>query len=165
MDKKMKIYGGYWLQEDMLPQIDDRAVGLVANSLHYASGIDTPENKAFVDAYAKAHKKLPSWFAESAYTAALWTKTALDNVKGKIEDREGFLKAMRTAQIKAPRGPVKLDDYDNPIQNVYISKIEKVKHPVLGDVLMTKPVKTYEAVSQFWTWSPQEFLARGPYKR
>jgi hypothetical protein len=27
MDKKHKIYGTYWLQEDMLPQIDDRAVG------------------------------------------------------------------------------------------------------------------------------------------
>jgi hypothetical protein len=30
---------------------------------------------------------------------------------------------------------------------------------------MTKPVKTYEAVSQFWTWSPEVFMARGPYKR
>jgi hypothetical protein len=26
-------------------------------------------------------------------------------------------------------------------------------------------VKTYEAVSQFWTWEPEEFLARGPYLR
>ena len=29
---------------------------------------------------------------------------------------------MRTVQIKAPRGPLKLDAYDNPIQNVYISQ-------------------------------------------
>ena len=64
MDKKHKIYGTYWLQEDMLPQVDERAVGLIANSLHYASGIDTPENKAFVDAYAAKHKRIPSWFAE-----------------------------------------------------------------------------------------------------
>src|SRR5215207_2698409 len=56
MDKKHKIYGTYWLQEDMLPQVDDRAVGLIANSLQYVSGIDTPENKAFVDAYAAKHK-------------------------------------------------------------------------------------------------------------
>jgi branched-chain amino acid transport system substrate-binding protein len=72
---------------------------------------------------------------------------------------------MRTIEVKAPRGPLKLDAFDNPIQNVYISKIEKTKHPVLGDVLITVPVKTYEAVSQFWTWKPEEFLARGPYKR
>ena len=59
MDKKHKIYGTYWLQEDMLPQVDERAVGLISNSLHYASGIDTPENKAFVDAYAAKHKRHP----------------------------------------------------------------------------------------------------------
>ncbi len=165
MDKKMKIFGGYWLQEDMLSQVDDRAVGLVANSLHYAAGIDTPENKAFVDAYVKANKRLPSWFSESAYTAGLWIKTALDKIDGNISDRDAFLKAMRTVELKAPRGPLKLDAYDNPIQNVYISKIEKRKDPVLGDVLIPVPVKTYEAVSQFWTWTPEEFLARGPYKR
>ena len=38
MDKKHKIYGTYWLQEDMLPQVDDRAVGLISNSLHYVVG-------------------------------------------------------------------------------------------------------------------------------
>lgn len=165
MDKKMKIIGGYWLQEDMLSQVDDRAVGLVANSLHYAAGIDTPENKAFVEAYTKAYKRLPSWFGESAYTAGLWTKTAIDKINGNVEDKDAFLKAMRSVELKAPRGPLKLDAYDNPIQNVYISKIEKRKDPVLGEVLIPVPVKTYEAVSQFWTWKPEEFLARGPYKR
>lgn len=165
MDKKHKLYGMYWLQEDMLPQIDDRAVGLVSNSLHYVSGIDTPENKAFVDAYATKYKRLPSWFAESAYTAGLWVKTAVDKIDGDVENRDAFLKAVRSVQIKAPRGPLRLDEYDNPIQNVYISKVEKVKHPILGDTLVNKPIKTYEAVSQFWTWKPEEFLARGPYKR
>jgi branched-chain amino acid transport system substrate-binding protein len=165
MDKKHKIFGTYWLQEDMLPQVDDRAVGLIANSLHYASGIDTPENKAFVDAYAAKHKRIPSWFAESAYTAGLWTKAAIDSINGNVEDRAAFLKAMRTVQIKAPRGPLKLDEYDNPIQNVYVAKVEKINHPVLGDVKITRPVKTYEAVSQFWTWKPEQFLAKGPYKR
>jgi len=49
----------------------------------------------------------------------------------------------------APRvGPLKLDAYDNPIQNVYVAKVEKIKHPVLGDVLINRPIKTYEAVSQ-----------------
>jgi branched-chain amino acid transport system substrate-binding protein len=165
MDKKHKIFGTYWLQEDMLPQLDDRAIGLISNSLHYVSGIDTPENKAFVDAYAAKYKRVPSWFAESAYTAGLWTKTAIDSINGNVEDREAFLKAMRTVQIKAPRGPLKLDAYDNPIQNVYIGKVQKVKHAVLGDVLMNVPVKTYEGVSQFWTWTPEDFLKKGPYKR
>ncbi|MEQ9642125.1 MAG: ABC transporter substrate-binding protein [Alphaproteobacteria bacterium] len=165
MDKRSKIYGGYWLHADVLPQMDDRALGLVGNSLVYAAGIDTPENKAFVTEFAKRHKIVPSWFAESAYTAALWVKTAIDSIDGKVEDRDAFLQAMRTVSVKAPRGPLKLDDYDNPIQNVYITEIQKVNHPVLGEVLMNVPVKTYEGVSQFWTWKPEDFLAAGPYKR
>ena len=165
MHKKKKIYGGYWMQQDALPQMDDRAVGLIGNALNYAAGIKTPENQAFVDAFAKAYKRLPSWFGESAYTASLWSRTAIDSIKGKVEDRAAFLKAMRTVQVKAPRGPLKLDAYDNPIQNVYISKIEKIKHPALGEVLTNVPFKTYEGVSQFWTWKPEEFLERGPYKR
>jgi branched-chain amino acid transport system substrate-binding protein len=165
MDKKKKIYGGYWMQQDALPQMDDRAIGLIGNSLIYAAGLKTPENQAFTTAFAKAHKRLPSWFGECGYTASLWTKTAIDSINGKVEDREAFLKAMRTVQIKAPRGPLKLDEYDNPIQNVYISRIEKIKHPVLGEVLTNVPFKTYEAVSQFWKWKPEDFLERGPYKR
>lgn len=165
MDKKKKIYGGYWMHQDALPQMDDRAIGLIGNSLHYAAGLDTPENKAFTDAFARKYKRLPSWFAESAYTTGLWTKTAADAIKGRVEDREAFLKAVRSARINAPRGPLRLDEYDNPIQNVYISKIQKITHPVLGEVLTNVPLKTYPAVSQFWTWKPEEFLKQGPYKR
>ena len=84
---------------------------------------------------------------------------------GKFCNPRNAQPVMRTVSIKAPRGPLKLDDYDNPIQNVYVGRVQKVKHPVLGDVLMNVPVKTYTAVSQFWTWKPEEFLARGPYKR
>ena len=165
MDKKKKIYGGYWLHQDVLPQMDDRIVGMIGNSLHYATGLDTPENRAFTEAFAKKYKRLPSWFAESAYTAGLWSKTALDAIGGKIEDGAAFLNAVRNATIKAPRGQVRMDEYDNPIQNVYVTKIQKIKHPVLGEVLTNVPIKTYEAVSQFWKWTPEEFLKRGPYQR
>jgi branched-chain amino acid transport system substrate-binding protein len=165
MDKKKKIYGGYWMHQDALPQMDDRAIGLIGNALHYAAGLETPENRAFTEAFARKYKRLPSWFAESAYTTGLWTKTAVEAIGGKVEDRAAFLKAVRAAKINAPRGPLRLDEYDNPVQNVYVSKIQKIKHPVLGEVLTNVPVKTYPAVSQFWTWKPDEFLKRGPYQR
>ncbi len=164
-DRKYKIYGNYWLHSDALTQVDDRAIGLISNCLNYSAGIDTPENKAFVNAFAKKYNEIPSWMAESAYTSAMWAKTAIDAIKGNVEDRKAFLQAVRKAKIIAPRGPINLDDYDNPIQNIYVSKVAKVKHPVLGEILMNVPIKTYTAVSQFWTWSPEEFLAGGPYKR
>ena len=58
-----------------------------------------------------------------------------------------------------------MDEYDNPIQNVYVTRIQKINHPAVGAVLTNVPIKTYENVSQFWTWGPEEFLKRGPYKR
>ncbi len=97
MDKKHKIYGGYWMHQDVLPQMDDRAIGMIGNSLHYAAGLDTPENKAFTDAFAKKYKRLPSWFAESAYTAGpVDARPRSTRSSGNVEDREAFLKAMRT---------------------------------------------------------------------
>ena len=166
MDKKQKIYGGYWLQQDVLPQMDDRAVGLIGNSLHLRRGHRHAREQGVRRRRSPRRTSGCRPGSPSArYTAGLWTKTAIDSINGKVEDREAFLKAMRTVKVKAPRGPLKLDAYDNPIQNVYVSRIQKVKHPVLGEVLTNVPVKTYEAVSQFWTWEPEEFLEAGPYKR
>lgn len=164
-DRKFKIYGNYWLLNDVLPEVDDRAIGLISQSLHYAAGLDTPENKAFVNAFARKYRQAPSYFAENYYTTGLWAKTALEAINGRVEDTAAFLKAIRAARFVAPRGPIKLDAYDNPIQNTYISRVVKQKHPILGDVKVNVPVKTYENVSQFWTWSPEEYLKRGPYKR
>jgi branched-chain amino acid transport system substrate-binding protein len=164
-DRKFKIYGNYWLREEVLRQVDDRAVGLISNALHWGAGIETPESKKFVDAYAKKYKQVPAFFAEHNYSTMLWAKAALESIGGKVEDRDAFLAAMRKVSVMAPRGQLKLDEYDNPVQNAYVFKVAKIKHPVLGDVKLNVPVKTYEAVSQFWTWKPEEFLARGPYKR
>ena len=67
---------------------------------------------------------------------------------------------MRTVEVKAPRGPLKLDAYDNPIQNVYV-RASRRSSTRCSAVLTNVPIKTYEAVSQFWTWKPEEFLERG----
>ncbi len=164
-DRKYKVYGNYWIRAEVLRQVDDRAVGLISKSLQYAAGVDTPENKAFLDAFVKKYRLLPTFFAESNYATGLWAKTAIEAIRGKVEDREAFLATVRKTEIVAPRGKLRLDSYDNPIQDVHIFKVAKVKHPVLGDIKMNVPVKTYRSVSQFWTWTPEEYLARGPYKR
>lgn len=164
-DRKYKIHGLYWMMSDVLPEASDRAVGLIGASLIWADGLETPEARAFVDAYAKKYRQMPSWFAEANYSTGLWTKAAIEAINGRIEDKAAFLDAIRRTKVKAPRGPLALDRYDNPVQNVYIQKVVKVKHPVLGDVKVSVPVKTYESVSQFWTWKPEEVLARGPYTR
>ena len=67
---------------------------------------------------------------------------------------------MAALKIDAVRGPVSFDDMRNPVQNIYIKKVEKTK--MFGydkDELWNMVIKTYPAVSQFWTYGKDEFLA------
>ena len=164
-DRRFQLVGLNLLQADALKAVDDRAVGLISVAQNYSQGIDTPENKAFIDSFVEAYGEVPSYFAEMMFTTAKWAHQAIDAIDGDVSDRDAFLAAVREAEVVGPRGPVKLDEYDNPIQNTYISRVERVDHPKLGSVLMNVPVKTIENVSQFWTEDPEAFLARGPYQR
>ncbi|MDR7446156.1 MAG: hypothetical protein QN166_03875, partial [Armatimonadota bacterium] len=50
--------------------------------------------------------------------------------------------------------------YGNPIQNVYIRRVER-----RGGILQNTVIYTYERVSQFWKYDPQEFLRQPVYSR
>ena len=142
-DRKFKLHGGYWLHEDAIPQIDDRAVGLISTTVHYVAGIDTPENKAFVDDYAKRFKTPAVLVCRVVVHLGYVGKAAIDSIRRQRRGPGSVPQGDADRPVKAPRGPLKLDAYDNPIQNIYISRLQKVKHPVLGEQLMNIPVKTY----------------------
>jgi hypothetical protein len=71
------------------------------------------------------------------------------------------LTALRQVDLAdAPRGPINLDDFGNPVQNVYVRKVEKVNGRLQNTVIHTFP-----NVSQFWTYKPDEFLKAPVYSR
>ena len=53
-----------------------------------------------------------------------------------------------------------MDEYGNPVMNIYIRKVERK-----GGKLVNTVVKTYPQVSQFWTYDPKAFLAAPVYSR
>jgi branched-chain amino acid transport system substrate-binding protein len=64
------------------------------------------------------------------------------------------------------RGPVSFDDMRNPVQNIYIKKVEKQKmfgYP--NAELWNTVIKTYPNVSQFGQFKKAEFLATPVYSR
>jgi branched-chain amino acid transport system substrate-binding protein len=78
-----------------------------------------------------------------------------------VEDREAFLAALRKVDIKdTARGPLRIDPYGNPVQNIYVRKVEKRDGELWNTVIHTFP-----AVSQFWKYSPEEFLKEPVYGR
>ena len=135
----------------------------IISSAHFAEGFDSPATQKFVAEYEAAYKYFPSIYGFSHYSAALWLAEAINTVKGNIEDRPKFLEAVRkTVLTTSPLGrPVKLDDYGNPIYDVFIRKV--VKRP--DGKYWNVPIETYPEVSQFWKYDPETYMKQPPYSR
>ena len=154
------IAGGTYTDEHVLPQLGDESIGVVS-AHHYSASLDTPANKRFRAAFEKAYNRIPSFYSENCYTGARIIDEAVRAIGGKVEDRAAFIAALRKVQITdAPRGPVQMDAYGNPTQNIYIRKVERV-----GGKLQNTVIYTYPAVSQFWKYNPEEFLKQPVYSR
>jgi branched-chain amino acid transport system substrate-binding protein len=164
--KKPIIGGGTSYDEFVLPFMGDEAIGDVS-ALHYSAALQTPENEAFVKAYRAKFGKVPSYYSENNYTTAMWLDEALKKAGGKWPGPEELIKIMVGIKLdKTPRGPVSLDENRNPIQNIYIKKVEKKK--MFGyekDELWNTVTKTYPNVSQFWTYGKDKFLAQPVYDK
>ena len=87
-------------------------------------------------------------------------QAAVEAVKGKVEDKPAFMKALRATKVNACRGPVAFDTYGNVVGNVYIRKVERKDGRLVNAV-----IHTYPNVSQFWTYKPEEFLKNPVYSR
>ena len=163
--KKPILGGGTSYDEFVLPFMGDEAIGDVS-ALHYSAALDTPKNIAFVKAYRTKFNKVPSYYSENNYTTAQWLDEALKKAGGKWPGPEELIKIMVGIKLDAVRGPVSFDDMRNPIQNIYIKKVEKKK--MFGyekDELWNTVIKTYPNVSQFWTYGKDKFLAQPVYDK
>jgi branched-chain amino acid transport system substrate-binding protein len=163
--KKPIIGGGTSYDEFVLPFMGDEAVGDVS-ALHYSAALDTPKNIAFVKAYRTRFNKVPSYYSENNYTTAQWLDEALKKAGGKWPGPEELIKLMVAIKLDSVRGPVAFDDMRNPIQNIYIKKVEKKK--MFGyekDELWNTVIKTYPNVGQFWTYGKDKFLAQPVYDK
>ena len=154
------IGNGTLTDESVLPQMGDEALG-VYTALHYSAALDNPANKTYAKAFEAKAGKVPSYYAETCYTNMRWIVEAIRAINGKVEDREAFLAALKKVELKDfPRGPVVIDKWGNPIQNIYVRKVERV-----GGKLQNSVIFTYPAVSQFWKYNPDEFLKMPLYTR
>jgi len=154
------IGGGTTTDEHVLPSMGDEAIGVIT-ALHYSEAIDNPANKKFVKAFREKAKKAASYYSEGTYTGARWIVEAIKAINGDVENRPKFLEALKRVDLKdLPRGPMHLDSYGNPVQNIYIRKVERV-----GGELQNTVIHTYPMVSQFWKYKPEEFLKQPVYGR
>jgi branched-chain amino acid transport system substrate-binding protein len=157
--------GGTSYDEAALPFMGDEAIGDVS-ALQYSAALQTPENEAFVKAFRAKYGKVPSYFSESNYSTAMMIEDVMKETHGKWPGAEEFIAKMAALKVNAVRGPVSFDEMRNPVQNIYIKKVEKTKlfgydKPELWNIV----IKTYPNVSQFWTYGKDTFLKQPVYSR
>jgi branched-chain amino acid transport system substrate-binding protein len=164
-NKKPVIGGGTSYDEFVLPAMGDEVVGHIS-ALQYSAAIDTPKNAAFVKSYRAKFGKVPSYYSETNYTTAQMIDAVMTTNKGKYPGNEAFIKQLNAIKIDSIRGPVSIDDMRNPVQNIYIKKVEKKKmFGYTKDELWNTVIKTYTNVNQFGQFKKDEFLKTPVYGR
>src|SRR3989475_710714 len=154
------IGGGTFTDEHVLRTMGDEVLGVIT-ALHYSAALNNPVNRKFVQAYETKFKQMPSYYSEGTYVAGLQLKRALEAIGGDAESVERLVGTLRKTELAdTPRGPIRFDDYGNPIQNIYIRKAERV-----GGTLQNTVIHTFEKVSQFWIYKPEDYLKNPVYDR
>jgi len=157
---KINVVGGMTaFDEAVLRNMGDEALGILT-ACWYSAEIDNPINRKFAPAFRAEAKYDPGFYAAATYTNGAVFQAALEAIKGKVEDKQAFMKALRATKVDTCRGPVSFDAYGNVVGNVYIRKVERKEGRLVNSV-----IHTYPNVSQFWTYKPEEFLKNPVYSR
>ncbi|SCX72517.1 ABC transporter substrate-binding protein [Variovorax sp. EL159] len=148
------------VDESLLKEQGSNALGIISGAI-YSAAIESPENQKFVAEFRAQTGAEPGFYSVGAYTAGLLLEAALKTTKGRTDDREALMRALRTARVEAsPRGEIALDAYGNPVASSFIRKTERREGRLQNTV-----IKTYPSQSQFWTYDPKKFLADPVYSR
>ena len=163
VDQGMKapVLGGEATADDsILNRYGDDAVGLITGE-PYCLDLPFESNRRFVAAFKKAYNAVPGFTDVVFYVNGQVIEAGLKATGGKTDDKEALVKAMRAVKLTdTPRGPMHFDQFGNVVCNIYIRHVVKE-----GGKLANKVLKTYENVSQFWTYDPKKFLAQPVYSR
>jgi branched-chain amino acid transport system substrate-binding protein len=101
-------------------------------TLHYADSLNTPRDNAFRLNYARTFKLQPDVYAVQGYDAAQLLAAGLATVDGDVSKRKELIAAMERAKIDSPRGAFTLSRSHNPIQDVYLRKVEGNQNKLVG---------------------------------
>ena len=149
----------------LLHAFGDEAVGMISCT-PYTLDLPTDANQKFVKAIMKDFNVVPGFYAAGLYVNCDVVNAGLEATDGKTDDKEKFMAALKAVKLKdTPRGPISFDHLGNVVGSFYIRRIEKSSSNPWGLKLINKTLKTYDNVSQFWTWPEKEFLARPVYSR
>ena len=108
----------------LLPSLGKTALGLRSYG-PYCFGLDTPENRKFVDLFTKHAGKAPGIEAYIGYTAGRVALEAARSVGGNVEDRAAYLAALRKVDYTGPTGRFRFDQNRNALVNIFLQEVRQ----------------------------------------
>jgi len=148
----------------LLKSFGEEAIGLIS-AAPYTLDLENDANHRFIDGMLKNYDAIPGQYAALLYGNCQVLDAGLKAAGGDASDKEKFMVVLKGVSLTdTPRGSLKFDHLNNVVGAIYIRRLgtEGTKY---GLRLWNKTIKTYDNVSQFWTWPEQEFLAHPVYSR
>lgn len=123
LSKTIPLYGPGFLTDGTLDAQGEAAQGMLT-TLHYADELGTARDQAFRTNYAKNYKLQPDVYAVQGYDAAQMLAVGLKAAGGDIGKKDVFRTAIEKATIASPRGDFTLSKAHNPVQDIYLRKVD-----------------------------------------
>ncbi|SNS87761.1 amino acid/amide ABC transporter substrate-binding protein, HAAT family [Noviherbaspirillum humi] len=127
-DAGIKMIGtGDLTDDNVLPAMGDASLGVIT-AFHYSANHNSPENKTFLQNFAKANPNIarPNFMAVAGYDGMDAIYQVTTKLNGKIEGDKA-MEILKGLKIKSPRGPLTIDPEIRDVsQTQYIRRVEKV---------------------------------------
>lgn len=147
--------------EALLAAEDNNALGALT-VMYYSRAAESDLNQSFVAAFEERYDTLVSQGAEAGYAAAMVLEAALEIAGADATDPAALNAALGEVDVEAPRGPLQFDEFGQAVMNFYIREtVEAADDPSVNK--KNEIIHTFPDVSQFWTYSPEEYLEFTPY--
>jgi branched-chain amino acid transport system substrate-binding protein len=119
---QIPLYSGFMFESVTLPGIGEPAFG-ARSAAFWTFDQDNPQSRRFVAAFRKKYNVYPGVYAAQAYDSVHLIDAAVREIKGKVEDRDAFVKALATVKYESLRGPYRYNNNHFPIENFYATEI------------------------------------------
>lgn len=125
LTKTMTMYTpGFSADQDTIKAVGEPMIGMY-NTAQWSPDMDNPVNKRFMEDFQKTYHRIPTMYAVQGYDSAMLLDGAVRKIHGKIEDKNAFRQALRSAPFKAVQGNFKFNNNQFPIQNYYLRQVVK----------------------------------------
>ena len=122
------IATGDLTDDHVLAAMGDSTLGVIT-TFHYSAAHDSPENKAFLKAFAEANGAdagRANFMAVAGYDGMAAIFEVVKKLGGKI-DSDKVMEMLKGLRIASPRGPIYIDPATRDVvQTVYVRRVEKV---------------------------------------